>query len=166
VLKERLTREIEQLQAKGEDLPQPAQAYVTDWLVNGWLTLRFPVGAVEEKYELTTDTANAIRFIATLVQPRPTATESRLATVMQQLTKLAEDTDTNPRTRLAALLAERKRIDRDIQLMQRDGVKALQDDRALERIREHNLSRVGNHDIALHCGRGYQIPQFPCFLLI
>jgi hypothetical protein len=136
VLKERLTREIEQLQANGEDLPQPAQAYVTDWLANGWLTRRFPVGAVEEEYELTTDTANAIRFIATLVQPRPTATESRLATVMQQLTKLAEDTDTNPRTRLAALLAERERIDRDIQLMQRDGVKALQDDRALERIRE------------------------------
>ena len=136
VLKERLTREIEQLRANGEDLPQPAQAYVTDWLANGWLTRRFPVGAVEEEYELTTDTANAIRFIATLVQPRPTATESRLATVMQQLTKLAEDTDTNPRARSAALLAERERIDRDIQLMQRDGVKALPDDRALERIRE------------------------------
>jgi len=37
---------------------------------------------------------------------------------------------------LAAPLAERERIDRDIQLMQRDGVKALEDDRALARMRE------------------------------
>lgn len=135
-LKERVAREIEQLQASGEDLPQTAPAYISDWLAKGWLTRRFPIGAVEEEYELTTDAANAIRFITTLVQPRPAATESRLATVIQQLTKLAEETDTNPRTRLAALLAERERIDRDIQSMQRDGVKALPDDRALERIRE------------------------------
>jgi Protein of unknown function (DUF3375) len=136
VLNERLTREIERLRASGEDLPQTAQAYVADWLSKGWLTRRFPAGATEEEYELTTDAVNAIRFITTMLKPRLTATESRLAVVMQQLTRLAEETDSNPKTRLAALIAERERIDREIQSVERGGVKTLPDDRALERIRE------------------------------
>ena len=136
VLKERLIREIEQLRASGEELPRTAQEYIADWLAQGWITRRFPVGANEEEYELTTDAANAIRFITTVLRPRLAATESRLAVVMQQLTRLAEETDSNPKTRLAALMAERQRIDREIQSVQRGGVKALPDDRALERIRE------------------------------
>ena len=136
VLRERLTSEIEQLRSSGEELPQPAQAYLADWLGQGWLTRRFPVGASEEEYELTTDAANAIRFINTLLRPRLAATESRLATVMQQLTRLAEETDPNPTSRLMALMAERARIDREIESVQSGGVKALAEDRALERIRE------------------------------
>src|SRR5258708_27837063 len=61
VLKERLTREIEQLRASGEELPQSAQAYIADWLAQGWLTRRFPAGSSAEGYELTTDAASAIR---------------------------------------------------------------------------------------------------------
>src|SRR6267143_7232050 len=78
VLKERLTREIEQLRASGEELPQTAQGYIADWLAQGWLTRRFPVGASEEEYELTTDAVNAIRFITTVLRTRLAATESRL----------------------------------------------------------------------------------------
>ena len=107
VLKERLTREIEQLRASGEELPQSAQAYIADWLAQGWLTRRFPAGASEEEYELTTDAASAIRSISALLKPRLAATESRLATVIQQLVRLAEETDSDPKTRSAALIAER-----------------------------------------------------------
>src|SRR2546423_149640 len=70
VLKERLTREIEQLRASGEELPQSAQAYIADWLAQGWLTRRFPAGASEEEYELTTDAASAIRSISAHILPR------------------------------------------------------------------------------------------------
>jgi hypothetical protein len=136
VLKERLTREIEQLRSSGEELPQSAQAYIADWLAEGWLTRRFPAGAIEEEYELTTDATNAIRSITTLLKPRLAATESRLATVIQQLLRLAEETDSNPKTRLAALMAERERIDREMELVQCGAVKALPDDRALERAHE------------------------------
>jgi hypothetical protein len=136
VLSERLTRVIEQLRASGEELPQTAQAYIADWLAQGWLTRRFPAGASEEEYELTTDAANAIRMITSLLRPRLAATESRLATVMQQLARLAEETDANPKTRLAALTAERQRIDREMQLIERGAAKRLPDDRALERARE------------------------------
>ncbi len=48
-----------------------------------------------------------IRFILSVLRPRISATESRLATVIQQLTRLADETDAIPKTRLVALQAER-----------------------------------------------------------
>src|SRR5256885_5104009 len=136
VLKERLTREIEQLRASGEELPQSAQAYIADWLAQGWLTRRFPAGASEEEYELTTDAASAIRSISALLKPRLAATESRLATVIQQLVRLAEETDSDPKTRSAALIAERERIERELELVQRGAVRASHDRPEAERVYE------------------------------
>lgn len=136
VFHERLTREMDVLRDHGHDLPQTTQAYVADWIGEGWLTRRFPPGASEEEFELTADAAVAIRFINGILRPRSSATESRLANVIQQLSRLAEETDTNPKTRMAALLAERERIDREIATLERGGVKTLPDDRALERARE------------------------------
>lgn len=136
VLLERLARELEDLRGQGHALPQTGQAYVADWLAQGWLARRLPAGASEESYELAAEAAYALRWIATLAQPRSTATESRLAGVMQQVLRLAEDTDANPKTRLAALQAERERIDREIAALERGGVRVLPDERALERSRE------------------------------
>ncbi len=136
VLHERLTRDIEALRAVGEALPQTPQAYVAEWLSQGWLTRRFPAGASEEEYELSVDALTALRFVTGLLKPRTTATESRLSVVIHQLSRLAEETDTNPQSRLAALRAERDRIDRAIAEVERGGVKALAPDRAVERARE------------------------------
>lgn len=136
VLHERLGRDIDALRAGGEDLPQTPQAYVVEWLNQGWLNRRFPPGASEEEYELSADTLAVLRFVAGLLTPRTAATESRLSLVIQQLSSLAEETNTNPKTRLVALHAERDRIDRAIAEMERDGVKILPIDRAIERARE------------------------------
>lgn len=136
VLHERLTRDIEALRAVGEELPQTPQAYVAEWLSQGWLTRRFPAGASEEEYELSVDALTALRFVTGLLKPRTTATESRLSVVIHQLSRLAEETNTNPQSRLAALHAERDRIDRAIAEVERGGVKALAPDRAVERARE------------------------------
>src|ERR1700680_1214473 len=57
ILYERLARDIEDLRTSGEVMPQTAQAYVTDWLAEGWLIRRFPTGASEEEYELSADAA-------------------------------------------------------------------------------------------------------------
>lgn len=43
ILHERLTRDLDQLRAAGEALPQTAQGYLADWLAQGWLTRRFPL---------------------------------------------------------------------------------------------------------------------------
>jgi hypothetical protein len=136
VLLERLTRELELQRSLGEDFPQGPAAYLADWLGQGWVTRRFPPGAPEEEYSLTTDAAAAIRFMATLLRPRVSATESRLATVISQLSRLAEETDANPRSRMEALLAERERIDREIDAVSRGAIKTLAPERALERTRE------------------------------
>ncbi len=136
-LHERLTRELEDLRGAGEDMPQTAQAYVADWLKQGFLTrLRLVQGASEEEYELSVEAADAIRFLDSMIKPRSSATESRLAAVISQLTRLAEETDSNPESRVAALVAERDRIDREIEAVRRGTVSTLPDDRALERTRE------------------------------
>lgn len=136
VLHERLTRDLDALRAVGEELPQTTQAYVAEWLSQGWLTRRFPAGASEEEYELSVDALTALRFVTGLLKPRTTATESRLSVVIHQLSRLAEETNTNPQSRLAALRAERDRIDRAISEIEHGGVKALAPDRAVERARE------------------------------
>ncbi|WP_043636409.1 DUF3375 domain-containing protein [Chromobacterium haemolyticum] len=136
VFHERLARELEVLRAHGHDLPQTPQVYVATWIREGWLSRRFPAGASEEEFELTAEAASALRFLNGLLKPRTTATESRLANVIQQLTRLAEETDANPETRMATLVAERERIDAELRSLERDGVKTLPDERALERIRE------------------------------
>jgi hypothetical protein len=136
VLHARLGQALSELRAAGEDLPQTPEAYVAHWIAQGWLTRRLPRDASEEEIELSADAASAIRFIASLLQPRPLATESRLASVMQQVLKLAETTDGNQDSRVIALLAERERIDREIDRVRTRGVTVLPAQRALERARE------------------------------
>lgn len=136
ILHERVLRELDALRSAGEDLPQSPQAYVSDWLRQGWLVRRLPEGAAEEAYELSVGAAAALRFIATLMAPRVTATESRLTSVIDQVTKLADETDTQPERRIAALQAERERIDREIAALRGGVVHTLPAERAVERARE------------------------------
>lgn len=136
VFHERIGRDLEELRSMGYDLPRTAQLYVADWLAAGYLERRFPAGAIEEEYELSSAAAGAIRLVASLVEPRTAATESRLAVVIQQLVRLAEETDANPQTRIAALLAERERIDREIEAIRQGRLEMLPHASALERIRE------------------------------
>jgi uncharacterized protein DUF3375 len=135
-LLERLQQELQVLKQAGEDMAQSAQAYIASWLSEGWLTRRLPIGAQEEQYELTTDAVTAIRFLQGVLKPRRMATESRLATVMQQLIRLADETNPDPGSRRQALLAERTRIDRELDQLGRGIVETLPSERALERARE------------------------------
>ena len=136
LLHERLAHELEELRTHGHVAPRTAQAYVADWLTAGWLERRFPEGVSEEQYELTTQAISALRFLGSLDSSRNVATESRLALVIQQLVQLARQTDDDPHSRLAELLAERARIDAQIAAVGAGHVDVLDDSRALERARE------------------------------
>ena len=136
LLHERLERELEELRGHGHVLPRNAQGYAAEWLSAGWLERRFPDGASEEQYELSTQAIGALRFLGSLDSSRSVATESRLALVIQQLVQLARQTDDNPHSRLAELLAERERIDAQIAAVSAGRVDVLDDARALERARE------------------------------
>ncbi|GGA18740.1 DUF3375 domain-containing protein [Dyella nitratireducens] len=138
VLFERLQHQLDAINASDlpRELPRTAQAYVADWLAKGFLERRLPEGASEEEYELSAQTAQAIRFVSTLDTPRVAATESRLSLVILQLVRLAEQTETDPTTRLQALYAERDRLDAEIARVSTGKVAALDGKRALERARE------------------------------
>lgn len=133
---ERLTRDLDFLRGQGHAMAQTAQAYLADWLSQGWLVRRFPTGAQEEVFELSVEAAAALRWVASVQKPRAAATESRLASVMLQVMRLAEETDSNPQTRLASLRAERDRLDQEIAAVERGGIRTLPDERAVERARE------------------------------
>ena len=109
---------------------------MADWLSQGFLDRRLPEGASEEGYELSTQADQAICFIASLDSQRSVATESRLSMVIQQLVQMAEQTETDPATRLAALQAERDLIDAEIARLTAGKVATLDAKRALERTRE------------------------------
>ncbi len=136
LLHERLARELEELRAHGHAVPRTAQAYLAEWLGSGWLERRFPEGASEELYELSTQAIGALRFLGSLDASRSVATESRLALVIQQLVQLARQTDADPGSRLAELHAERERLDAQIAAVSGGRVDVLDDTRALERARE------------------------------
>ncbi len=136
ILFERLTRDLEELRAQGDDFPQTAQAYVANWLSDGYLERRFPPGATEEEYELSTATVEAIRFLSAIAEPHSAATESRLSLVIQALVGLAEDTDTDKYRRIDRLMAEQARIDKEIDAIQKGQMRVLPRDTALERTRE------------------------------
>ena len=136
ILFERLTRDLEELRAQGDDFPQTAQAYVANWLSDGYLERRFPPGATEEEYELSTATVEAIRFLSAIAEPHSAATESRLSLVIQALVGLAEDTDTDKYRRIDRLMAEQARIDKEIDAIQKGQIRVLPRDTALERTRE------------------------------
>ncbi|MCL1992127.1 MAG: DUF3375 domain-containing protein [Spirochaetes bacterium] len=136
IFHERIGRELESLRAQGEDLPQSAQAYISDWLSQGYLERRFPLGATEEEYELSAASVEAIRFISNIEQPHSAATESRLTLVIQALVKLAEDTNADKAKRIERLKAEQTRIKKEIEAVQKGQIRVLSDDSALERTRE------------------------------
>jgi len=136
ILYERLTCDLEELRVQGDDFPQTAQAYVARWLNDGFLIRRFPPGATEEEYELSTATVEAIRFLTSIAEPHAVATESRLSLVIQALSGLAVDTDADEHRRVEQLLAERDRIDEKIDSIRRGQLQVLPRDSALERTRE------------------------------
>jgi len=136
ILHERIGRDLETLRAQGEDFPQTAQAYIASWLSEGYLERRFPAGAVEEEYELSTAAVEAIRFLSGLEQPHSAATESRLALVIQALVKLAEDTDTDQVRRIERLEAEKARIEKEIEAIQNGQMRVTPNPSALEQTRE------------------------------
>jgi hypothetical protein len=136
VFLERLAAELEDLRQRGEDLPQTAQSYAADWLAEGYLVRRFPPGAGEESYELAAPAVAAIRFLAGLHNPRATATESRLAVVIQQIVRLAEETETDNARRLESLAAEGERIRREMENIRAGRREILPSAAAIERVRE------------------------------
>ncbi|WP_420232032.1 DUF3375 domain-containing protein [Pseudomonas sp. ABY48] len=135
IFHERIERELEELRMRGEHLGT-AQSYIAGWLSEGYLERRFPPGASEEEYELSSAAIEAIRFVSGMEQSHSAATESRLTLVIQALVHLAENTDTDKHRRIERLLAEQARIGKEIDAIQGGQMRVLSEASALESTRE------------------------------
>ncbi|HET8552770.1 MAG TPA: DUF3375 domain-containing protein [Gammaproteobacteria bacterium] len=136
ILLERVRQDLEQLHGAGVEMPQTAEAYLAAWLRDGFLIRSFQPGATEEEYELSAPAVRAIQFVQGLTDKRAVATESRLSLVIDQLRRLAEQTETDPELRVETLVRERSRLDAEIEAVRAGRLEALPEDRALERTRE------------------------------
>lgn len=97
------------------ELRTTASDYVDGWVREGFMTRRDDPHSVETTFEPSPATVEAIQFLASLQEHRPTTTESRLALVLQQFERLAQETESDRDRRLRDLQAERERIEREIQ---------------------------------------------------
>jgi hypothetical protein len=136
VLFQRVERDLDELRARGESLPQTGQAYIAQWLKQGFLERDFPDKAQEEVYELSAKAHQAIRFVDGLADTKLSATESRLNTVIHQLSQLVQQTDPNDFNRIKSLEQEKKRLDDEIAAIQQGKGKRLSDERAIERVKD------------------------------
>lgn len=136
ILHERVANDLVALRQSGAELPRNAQEYVTEWLLNGYVERRFLSGEPEEQYELSAAAVEAIRFVQSLDASYTAATESRLSLVMDALVQLAEATDTDKARRISRLMAERSRIDREIEAVERGDANVLSPATAYERAKE------------------------------
>jgi hypothetical protein len=99
---------------EGEEEPRggrSAAEYVDGWVREGYLTRRDDPQHTETTFEPSPATIDAIQFIASLEEHRPTTTQSRLQLVIQQFDRLAQETETDRDVRLADLQRRRERID-------------------------------------------------------
>ncbi|NNG19879.1 DUF3375 domain-containing protein [Naumannella sp. ID2617S] len=121
------------LRDSGFDLPQTAQEYLSEWVRRGHLVRR-PGESREETVELSAGAAAALAFLDSLEAPRVAVTSSRFANVADLLSNLARDTDPDAATRLEALLAERDRLDAEIDRVERGEFDPLDPAAAHERL--------------------------------
>ncbi|ATG56456.1 hypothetical protein CFK41_03235 [Brachybacterium ginsengisoli] len=91
-----------------------AAEYVDGWVREGYLTRRDDPQHTETTFEPSPATIDAIQFIASLEEHRPTTTQSRLQLVVQQFERLAQETETDRDVRLADLQRRRERIEAEI----------------------------------------------------
>lgn len=118
------------------DLPQTARAYCDDWRKAGFLVRRPSAGTRGETLELSPEAHVALRVFAQLDEPRSTITQSRLLSLAQAVRQLAIDTDPEADRRLAALRAERDRIDDEISRIKSGDFEVLDERFSLERVNE------------------------------
>lgn len=136
LLYELIDDDLEELRRLGFDLPRSAQAYCVEWLHAGFLA-RHPVpGGKGETFSMTSAGHDAIRVLERLSQPLPAATDSRLSMISNEMVRLATDTDSSVASRVAALEAERDRVEEEIEAALEGRIREVDADAALVRLRD------------------------------
>ena len=123
----------------GEDGPprgRSAAEYADAWVREGYLTRRDDPSHTETTFEPSSATIDAIQFIASLEEHRPTTTESRLTLVLQQFERLAHETETDRDVRLADLQRRRERIEAEIRELSEGELMLPSPEASVDRLRD------------------------------
>lgn len=135
----RIATHLDLLHDEGEDgtrAGRTAGEYCDTWVREGYLTRRDDPQHVETMFEPSPATIDAIQFIVSLEDHRPTTTESRLQLVVQQFDRLAEETEADRDVRLAGLQARRARIEREIRELSEGELLLPSPESSLDRLRD------------------------------
>ena len=119
-----------------ETSTRTAAEYVDDWVREGYLTRRDDPQRAETTFEPSPATIDAVQFIASLEEHRPTTTESRLTLVLQQFERLAQETETDRDARLADLQRRRERIEAEIRDLAEGELMLPGPDASVDRLRD------------------------------
>lgn len=100
-----------------------ADRYLREWSDAGWLRRFLPAESSGAHYQLTRYSEDAIRFVDNALSrdSRLVGTESRLRLVIDTLVDLVRGASSDPDRRLRDLLAERERIDAEIESVRSGG---------------------------------------------
>ncbi|TWU57056.1 hypothetical protein Poly51_29770 [Rubripirellula tenax] len=100
-----------------------ADRYLREWSDAGWLRRFLPADSSGAHYQLTRYSEDAIRFVDNALSrdSRLVGTESRLRLVIDTLVDLVRGASSDPDRRLKDLLAERQRIDDEIESVRGGG---------------------------------------------
>ena len=118
------------------DLRRSARDYCEQWRKDGYLVRRPATDARTETYELSSGALTAIGFAKALAKPHRTATKSRLSTIIDRVGALSLATNPDAARRRAALVAERERIDRQIERLDAGELDVMDPEQALEQTRD------------------------------
>ncbi len=130
--------DLEELKERAPQLEfkRSAQAYCEQWRKDGYLIRKPAAEGRSETYELSGGALAAIAFATSLAKPHRAVTKSRLGMIIGQLNSLAIAADTDRSRKRAALIAERERIDAQIELIDRGEEEILDEKQALEQARD------------------------------
>ncbi len=119
-----------------EQVARTATDYVEGWVREGFLTRRDDPQRLETTFEPSPATIDAIQFIVSLEEHRPTTTESRLQLVIQQFERLAQETEADRDLRLADLQRRREQIEREIRDLAEGELMLPDAETSLDRLRD------------------------------
>jgi hypothetical protein len=128
----------QQRQVDPDALPRSAKEYLTEWTSpeKGWLRSFYPPGSDVPSYDITPAAEKAMVWLESLMARQFVGTESRLLTVLRLLQQIVEESQDDPRERLAALHRRRAEIDAQIALVESGQVTVLDDTAVRDRFQQ------------------------------
>ncbi|PNL16988.1 DUF3375 domain-containing protein [Micrococcus sp. FDAARGOS_333] len=131
-----LDAELDPLRTHLDLSDRTAKGFCEDWRQAGLLERRLHGESREEVYALTPAARQGLRLIEQLLEPRASVTESRFVALLTALHRLAVETDPDVDRRVAALQAERDRLDERIRRLSSGEDDLLDERRARERLED------------------------------